>query len=420
MDKAGHVFRWLLILALLASAVILLLRTEYFSPSLRELAQEPQPWNTPDPGETEALDTLYPISVLVSFPDGQRLALSRDGQTVRPAFFSYSALLGEALGSSDPPQAITEGSYQSGIENGCIYLDLGFSCPLRLLSDWLGAGPGGLGNGDAAERLYLGLEGDGVSLSFRDREGNCFRCTSAVQPETLLARMAEFQGEEASFAYENSALTGVDPYLILTGGAPEKREAELSVGRDAADLDTLAEAMGINSRMASSYFDADNTLVLKEDERTLRLDREGWATYRLSPGSADPERLGLTAAVRMAAKLASGAAKSMGGDALVRFAGAETGESETYTVRFDYCLSGLPVLQESDHAVTVTVRNGVILQARVALRSYRLTDRPETAVLPPLLAAAAAAGRGGGAPELAYYDAAGAVRCGWIDKRGTL
>ena len=195
------ILRKLLIAGLLVSAVLLTLRTDFYTGTERVLpAADGTGKETERVSSADAAAALRPRAVLVRYADGTAAASAYDGETTEQAFLRFSAFLGEALGSAGTPAEITETEFRDGLSGGGVFVDLGGSFPLELLSAWMGAGGGGAA-ALRADLLYLGLTETGVELRFRDGAG-FFRCATGAQSESLRGRIEDFQATEAAFAFE--------------------------------------------------------------------------------------------------------------------------------------------------------------------------------------------------------------------------
>ena len=399
---------------LLLSAVYLAMRTDY-APALlwRQAATEARTGGQiAGVSMAEAAEALCPRAVLLFQPEGTRSGSVYQAKVTMGVFRRFSALLGEAVGSAAVPSALSEAEFREGLTACCAFFSMEYPCPLSLLSDWLGAGGGGAGNYDA-DLICLVLEGEAVSLRFR-AGGKFYGSVTAVQPDTLIARLEEYQGTEVSFAWENPLLEGVEPYLPLMKTLPPIYAALERNGADCADTALLAEAVGMNSRLVASYYDADGTLVMNEDGQSLRLERDGTMTYR---SGEDRERFPAedrSGAVAYVCRMLRRCAASCGGDGEIVFAGLESGPEEgEYTVRVNYSLNGIPYRGAWGEAGWATVRDGRVVRASLNLRQLSLSSRRET-VLPTLQTAAIAAAQGGGAPELTYLSSGERVNCVWV------
>lgn len=404
------------IVALLVSAALLLLQTDYFTTLSGRGSRGAERSGGATAGSAasvsaEAAAALLPRAVLVRFSDGSAQGSAFDGETTEQTFRRFAAVLGEALGSAGAPEAIPEGVFRGGMDAGCVFVDFGMAFPLGLLSDWLGSGGGGAED-RSADLLYLGLDGEEVRFFFREGK-EYYRCPTATQAETLTARMEDFQAAEAYFAFESERLAGTEPYTVVLKTMPELYAVNAGSAGSEATPQRLMDAMGMNSYITSSYSDADGTLVLMEGGRTLRLNPDGTLYYRDTDGARELAAGDSVAAVNYACRLAQQSLGAFCGDARVVFTGMETVGS-VYTIHFDYAVSGIPVRLTGRHAATVTIDGGALRWASMELRNYTHSTETET-VLPMIQAAAIASAQGGGTLALVYVDGGERTHCVWVN-----
>ena len=416
--KLLHIGKLLLIVLLIVSALLLARASGYYDELLNRLSAP----DSAESGSAEDVNVLSsaelaaavrPRTVLVRTQSGVITASAYGGEETDAEFHRFSAILGEALGSAGEPEEIDEKAFRKGIESGCVFMDFFCGEPLELLANWLGSAMHGAAAAAETRALYLGLTDLTVQLCYRDGEGRFFRCTTAAMSETLSARMGEFQGSTASFAYTDRTLKNLDPYTVLLSPLPELRIADGTAVREGVDTDELMQLLGMNSFVASSYVEADGTKVFIDNRKTLRLGPDGTVTYRAD--AEDGERSiaeGLPAAVSGAYAAAVRSAGRYAGDAGVTFAGVLRGGGDSYTVLFDYCLGGVPLRLSSGSAAQFTVEAGQITDARLNLRSYTFTE--EIAAVLPMQQAAAIAAAAGITPTLAYGESGGQVRPSWV------
>jgi len=413
--KLMHIAKLSLILLLLASAVFLARTSGYYDALFRRLptagsGQSESAGDGQDISVAELASAVRPRAVVVCAPDGTVRASAYAQEETE--FQRFSAVFGEALGSAGEPAEIDEKSFRAGFASGCVFLDFYSAEPLELLADWLGSEMHGGAAAALTHTLYLGLTNQTVQLCYCDESGRFFSCTTATVSETLLARMDEFQGGAAGFAYADRTLKQLDPYTVIVSELPELYAVVGSNARDGVAAAELMEALGMNSFVASSYVEADGTQVFIENRKTLRISPEGVVTFRAD--TADGERgaaEGLTAAVRYAYASATKTIGRSCGSASMMLSGVLTGSADSYTVTFEYCLGTIPVRLSSGSAAQITVNNGVITDARLVLRSYGYSE--ETAVVLPMKQAAAVAASAGMTPTLVYSDSGDQINLVW-------
>ena len=251
-------------------------------------------------------------------------------------------------------------------------------------------------------------------LGYRTQSGECRVCATAVNPDSFRAHTSEYAPNGTLYAWESErAPDGGD--ALLPPGAPEAAEVVSAVPPPrAAETDEIMAAMGMNSFVASSYSEADGTMVYVSDDNTMRLSPDGTVFFRraASPDAAADDE-GLAAAVSRAWQAAERSLLPTAGDGEVRFAGVQRAQTQrTVTIYLDYAVDGIPVRLASGHAAEIVLRGETIVQARLQLRQFTFTDR--TAQLLPYLQAAAVAAHAQGRAELIYADAGEATACMWV------
>ena len=226
MDKRKllSIGRKLLMVVLLAAAVLLLRETGYLH-GLRErllpiAAEDAENTAGADTAYTKPTGTILPSAAVVCLPDGGRFGTLYDTEDVTAVYHRFSADLGEALGSAGAPSEMTEADFRRDCLNGCgLFLRYPCPCPLELLTAWLGAEMTGVSAGHRAELLFLRAEETVVELCYRTEGGTYYRCATAVSPEGLRSRTAEYTSNGTRFAFETEGLSGPDICAVLPLGA---------------------------------------------------------------------------------------------------------------------------------------------------------------------------------------------------------
>ena len=405
-------------LLLIVSAVFLARASGYYDSFFRRLpdagsAQSESVEETQELSATALAAAVRPRTVLVCTRDGVITASAYAGEETEEAFHRFSAILGEALGSAGEPTEIGEQEFRAGIEKGCVFLDLSCGAPLELLAAWLGSEMAGPAASVQTRTLYLGLADTTAQLCYRDGEGRFFRCSTAAVSEALSARMDEFEGSAAGFAYADRTLKNLDPYAIMLTSLPEFPGVAGSAVRDGLDAAQLQQTLGMNSFVASTYIEADGTKVFIEGSKTLRLSPDGTVNYRADAGEGERAFAeGLPAAVSYAYAAALRSIGACAGEADIVFSGVVHDGADSYTVTFDYCIGSVPLRLPAGSAAQFVMKNGRIADARLMLRSYVCTDGTECVL--PMRQAAAIAAVSGITPTLAYADSGEQISCVWV------
>jgi len=417
-SKLLHLGKLLLILLLIVSAVLLARESGYYDRFFHRLpsaggAQSESAENKLSLSSSELAAAVIPRAVLVCSGDSVCTASAYGGEETETEFHRFSAILGEALGSAGEPTEISEQDFRTGLEGGCVYFDFFCETPLELLAAWLGSSMTGTAAAAETHAVCLGLSDLTVQLCYADGAGHFYRCTTAAMSETLSARMAEFQGSNADFAYSDKSLHNIDTYTVILSVLPELPSVGVASVRDAIDAAALMQTLGMNSFVASGYAEADGTKVYIDNEKTLRIGSDGTVTFRADTAEADPVIAeGLPAAVSYAYAVCQRSIGAAAGDASVLFTGAERSPDEGYTVTFDYCIGTVPLQLPADNAAKIVIRNGQLAEAQMTLRSYTYTEDTETVL--PMLQAAAIADAEEATPTLVYVDSGDRVSCAWV------
>ena len=398
-----------LIVLLTASAVFLALESGVFTTG-RQTAMGTEVTGAPAPESGEASENaviLRPEAVLVFRADGSRRVSMYDGAATEHAFGQFAALLGEALGTAELPESLTEAEFRSGLVGDGVLLALGADYPLEQVARWLGAGAPARTLGETS-LLYLTPGAASVELYFRRSEGDFARCATSAHSELLRARLEEFAGTECLLAFEDETLAGIAPYTILPEVLPELPQAGATV--PALEPRSLMTAFGMNSYVASGYRESDGTEVYLDDQKTLRIAPDGTVTF-LARGALSPAE-GEGSAIDQALRLGERTLGRDLGDAVLAFSQRTvTGTVERVTLV--YTLRGVPVHLAAGAAAELSFQNGRLLQAVLRPRSFALREEL-TPVAPARFAAAIAAGEGG-APSLVYLERGDWLHCVWVN-----
>ena len=273
------------LIALLLVSALLLLRSTGFYAGFREKlrADRIESGQSADAGTSAATHTavsVQPIAVMICASDGgARYGTAYDGETTAAAFRRFSVDLGEALGSADAPAAISEETFRETLSACGVCVRFANPVPLRLLSGWLGTEMIGAAAGDSAATVCLSASEEQTVLSYRTPEGGAYRCATAVRPEGLRSHTEEYSPNGAIYAWESERLADGGDAVILPGApqpAAVKSAVVLPFGEE---TDALLRTMGMNSFMASSYTEADGTVVYVYEENSLRISASGAAFF---------------------------------------------------------------------------------------------------------------------------------------------
>lgn len=407
-----------LIALLLVSAVLLLRRTGYydgirsrFGGSIGAMAER----NT---GAQAALPhptgVMLPLAVTVRPAEsGGRWGAAYDAEQTAAAFQRFSVDLSEALGSAGAPDALTEEDFRACLNRCCVVMHFSEPLYLELLSGWLGIEMNAETARQEVRILCLSASETEAALCCRTAAGELFRCATAVHAEAFRSRAAEFTPNGTIYGWESDRISAGDDTVLLDE-LPEIAAVKSAVPalRD-GDPDAILTALGMNSFVTSSYSEADGTVVYVSDETTMRVSPNGTVFFRRAGSPEAGEPAALTEAVSRAYQTAEQCLGPFLGDGALHFAGVtDNAAQRSQTVLLDYTVNGIPVRLASGHAAEIVLRGETVIQARLQLRQFTLTEG-RTELLPCVQAAAIAALRQG-RPELVYADAGDATECMWV------
>ena len=402
------------IVLLLISAMLLLRHTGYYT-GIREMlsggAERSESARTDEPAAVSTAVGVRPVAVTIRGPEGGARYGAAYEATTEAVLRRFSVDLGEALGSAGDPAACSEADFRRRLDDCCVCFHFADPMPLELLADWLGTDLSGAA-ADSAVLVCLSVTETETVLSYKNPEGECFVCATAARPDGLRARAAEYPPNGAQYAWETDRIGDGDTLILQSAPNPVVVKSALALPAG-AERDALLTAVGMNSFVASSYTEADGTVVYVNDETTLRLNPNGAAVFRRAAGPDTRGNDSMTASADAAWRLIERSIGVTAGDAVLYLSGVRWSESQhTYTVYADYMVDGIPVSLASGHAAEIVMRGEIVLQARLQFRRFTKTE--ERTDLLPWLQAAAIALKRGSSPALVYADAGEATECMWV------
>ncbi len=408
----------LLIVLLTLSALFLLKESSYYDSIFSRIGGSGSQQSTLAPGTSSGIESksgaILPFSIVVSSAEGGRYSTAYNSEETQTVFESFSAALGEALGSAGAPEQTDEKQWQAALSGSCVSFDFYYAQSLSVLASRLGTGVGG-GDGYSARHIALDCSGTELQLLFKDSEsGGYFRCTTAVTAQNTAAKLESYKQNNAIFAFENEKYAGIEPNTVIPDSMPVfYTAASVSAFDSGFDSELLFELLGMNSYVARAYTESDGTQVYVEDGSTIRISPAGKISYRLGSGSRSSFGTDMPSAANAADSLIHQLLDSSCGDAQVCFSGIE-GSNGSYVAEFQYKLSSLPV-EASSPAAKVTISGGRIVRMELSPKNYELSQ--ESSVLLPILQTSAIiASQGGGEPVLLYRESGGTLECMWVSK----
>ncbi|MDO4749864.1 MAG: hypothetical protein Q4A39_03375 [Eubacteriales bacterium] len=419
-----------LIILLSLSAVLLILQTDQYGSLMEDshfLTEISQMLGSGESGTLSgsglsagesAAGIVTPTSMAVNSAAGMHYGVKYDADGLESCYGHFSALLGEALGSSGAPEKRTEEQWREVLSAEGVYFDFSGALPLRVLAGLLGTEMTSAAGGDAARRLCLVREQEGVSLWYlRDSDEVYYRCRTALNYALLSARLEAYVPNGAFFAWEAGQDDMLDPYFLFLESMPDlnRLEVEYAVPSETA-VEAMLGVLGMNRFVASRYDEADGTIVYVEEDKSLRLYADGTLVFRLigdESGDGSVTSAETAAAVETALRLAASVQDVYGGNAaFVCTDVSYNSGTDEQTIRFDYVVEGIPLRWGGDSAFTVTLRKGTVVRLTAYLWDFRIGER--SVPLPEVQAAAVVTASGGGEPMLIYELQGNSAVPAWV------
>ncbi|HBR09277.1 MAG TPA: hypothetical protein DD735_10370 [Clostridiales bacterium] len=359
-----------------------------------------------------------PFYIVVTPQKGAHCAVVYDGEAVRAAYSRFSALLGQAIGSSGEPEAATDGEWKTALSGSGIYFDFLSDQPLSVLAGWLGTSVSGGAADHTARRICIAADGSGVTLYYiRARYGTVYRCKTALSNTDISDNIAGYLPDGTAFNFElASPFLMVDGNALITTGRLDIHSATAENPLNStAGVDGLLSAFEMNSVLAEYVQLTDGTELYVEGDATMRIEANGTVMYS-DTGQQGQEDVPTPAqAIEMARALCQ---KTIGADcgaASVYLSSIwKDSEAGEYQITFDYSLNGLPItFSDGSSAAELTLTGSGVTSAKMILRKYRILDDSENP-LPAMQAAAVVQAMGGGEPVLSYTDDYGSVAVNWV------
>lgn len=377
------------------------------------LGAEPSGWETASYGAAAS-----PFCIVVTPETGAHCAVMYDGEAVDEAYARFSSSLGEALGSAGEPEVVTTGEWEAALSGCGVYFDFLSDQLLSVVAGWFGISASGDTARHTARRICLTADSSGVSLYYISaREGIGYRCATMLSYTDLFSKIEEYLPDGTAFNFELETPFGlVDSCAVIRSGPLSISSVSVKNPlAGAAGADELMSAFGMNSILAEPYSEANGAHGYVEGDAVLRVAADGTLTYWGKDRSEAKVSLSPAEAVEAARVLCKKTLGANCGEASLYMSYISyVSVSDTYSMRFDYVLNGLPVVfSNGESAAELTLTGTGITSAKMQFREYSSLQTAEEP-LPALQAAAAVEALGGGEPMLSYIDNLSSVSVGWV------
>lgn len=325
------------------------------------------------------------------------------------------SLLREVLGSTGTFTACTMADFQSALESTSVYFDFLSPLPLSILGEMAGtSGSDSL----SARRLIVSGQSDPVTLFLWDGEDGYLSCITAVSLKNLEQTAGQYELGNAAFAMDlvkiNPNAGQLEPCSLFLDSMPDL--PSLSVEVPDYEESFLLAGLGFNPNTKNRYTD-DDTEVISESGRSLRIRHDGNITYQSSDGTLSIDTAGELPTMEEAAAGTGALLNSLlaptAGDEALYLTGIRQNGRLTY-LTFSYQVDGVPVRFSDGQDAAKAVLDGNSVSA-LSLRIRRYSKSESASHLLPLRQALAIASLQDGAElSLGYADHGGSVEAEWL------
>ena len=385
MRRFKEPLKTVLILLLTLSAVFLAWKGNLFS----GLFPQAPPEGTASPEERVSITAAaLPCAAMLTRSSGLQYGVKYDDEEMAELFDRFSALLAEALGSTEKPGAISEATWKVRLGGAGLYLEYDFPLPLSVLAAWVGMEIP-WAEEETGTAFLLDHGGDGsVRLCFRSGEGRYYASRTAASWATLHSLLEEALPNGAAFAFSIPELRDCAPYSLILEELPTTHIVFASGGQSEAAA-ALAESFGIHLSGQSRYTEADGTLVYPGDEGALRLGADGSVSYTaVVPAASASLQPDTAEMIERGRRLLETIHDSYAGEETLSLSALRLEEGAAY-MTFRYQVGGIPVELSDGPAAEVVWGAEGLREFSVVPRCYRQGDAVR-GLLPEKQAAAAA------------------------------
>lgn len=332
-------------------------------------------------------------------------------------FAGIRNLLQEALGSAGTLTSCSERDLRKALNGSSVYCDWTVPLPLSVAAGLVGASTPDMEFN--VRRMVLSASEDAVTLFLTDDE-TFLCCTTKVSADSLLEFISSVQMSSVAFAYELGE-TATDPYTLLnTGDLPDY--PLLSSASATQPTDRLLSALGFNPNTNSRYTESSGTEVVRDGERTLRIETDSTLLYDSSGGDVIPELSITTSGTSVtAAEAVLGSYRVLSrliadSDASLCLQGVRPTE-HGWSVTFDYQINGVLLrLSSGEPAAQAEVSSTGVTSFTMRLRRYSAAEDSSSLLLPLRQALAIAASDSDGELGICYVDSGSMASAAWLEE----
>ncbi len=370
-------------------------------------------------GENSDLDRfgIRPLAIAVSDERGRRGAVN----SIAVSDQIYNAVRPDIAQSVKSARELSEtdnATWEAALSSGGVFMDYRSDIPASAIWMWLGAGFDGE---SPYGRYYMfSTEKRNITIYIKSAStGKVYSMQTNVSSETLKTTISKTEGPTVHFALDREeedfrAIMQETIIFDTTSSLPALSAYNSVVTFSAETSATALEVFGLSDATPTSYAEQDGTDVYIADRVTLKISKNGIATYTDTREEAD-ETLGITVEsdgeiptlaekIEAARKLTATFAANLHGEGGIYIAAVSEGANGTEII-FGRHIDGVPVdMRETLYFSSVLIKGKSVRSAKFNLCGYDKTTKMSEYV-PERLAAAAVRGSGKtGDLNLRYFD----------------
>ena len=344
-----------------------------------------------------ALDLIRPLGAAVRTMDGGLYAAGSREEAA--AVFERATLtVTEALDGADLPSLVTSSQWQEALESPMLLLDFGGTVKLPTLAYLMGAGEAG--NLEGELRWLVLAEQDGlVRIYYKSNERGIYSMETSVSAGGLVSLCGQYESNGGWFGYEKGIAEARDVLLMKQGREyPVVTQTLIASELGEAEYDRMTaavlEGFGFNAYTVGSYTESDGAQVYVEDERVLRMSKEGRVSFTDMSGmipAGEPDVEASAERIGEVSKLAAEVLAPWIGDAgMYLLEAGYDEESGDFVVEIALSIGGEKLVTPQGFVLRAAYRGSRLMAADMEMKSYRYAG--ETVTLMPAEQAMAAVG----------------------------
>lgn len=368
---------------------------------------------TANTGDGKISQLAKPLSIVVTSVEHAHYGVKYSARDIEQTYSSFTAELGEALGTATAPVSVTRTIWENALQNSGVYFDYIYAEPISAVASWLGVEASEAVSLHSARRFCLAVEGDSVVLYYeREVDGSFYRCGTAVSGTNFQTLVEGYMPNGAGFAFEYDEYSKtIEPYYVILSEFNAVNNLTSINPLSGIDTQDLLEIFGMEKLLSTNYSESDGTKVYIEGDANIRISPEGILLYtnindNISQAShlSSNEILSRISQVVTALPITTEYQLS---------AVSYDSTAHEYTVTFDYVSDGKIVAfaGRSSAMEFIISGSGILQSANIFCREYIEADNSHA--LPEHQALSLVDSMGGGEPLLCYTDYGDSISVAW-------